>query len=120
MIIEGRGRVSRGFGPLMGGLTLIGLGLLFLCGNVTGYYLHNWWALFILIPALSSLSQAYDHYSAAGEQFTPAATRPLMVGSIMLLVAITFLLELNMSLMGPLFLVAIGATLLLAPSYHSR
>ena len=33
------------------GVALIVIGVIFLVANTTNFHLHNWWALFILIPA---------------------------------------------------------------------
>jgi hypothetical protein len=38
------------------GVALIALGMLFLVQNYLGYELRNWWALFILIPAIGSFA----------------------------------------------------------------
>ena len=49
------------------GIILIGLGLIFLLSNFTDFHLQNWWALFILIPAIASFSKAVDAFRSEGE-----------------------------------------------------
>ena len=51
-------RSSSWQGSLLPGLFLIGLGTFFLINNFTDFQLDNWWALFILIPAVSNFSEA--------------------------------------------------------------
>jgi len=50
----------------IGGLILIGIGLVFLISNLTDYQLNNWWALFILIPAIAPISNAARIYRQEG------------------------------------------------------
>ena len=40
-------------------VVLIVLGLVFLVQNLTGFTLDNWWALFILIPAVAAFANAW-------------------------------------------------------------
>ncbi|HQF70732.1 MAG TPA: hypothetical protein PLH39_05580, partial [Promineifilum sp.] len=42
----------------MPGLGLIAVGVIFLLANFTGFQLHNWWALFILIGAFGAFGSA--------------------------------------------------------------
>ncbi|MHB1132946.1 MAG: LiaF transmembrane domain-containing protein [Chloroflexota bacterium] len=97
------------------GLVLVGLGLVFMLGNLTGFYLHNWWALFILIPGLAALTRAYDLYRAAG-QVTPAMRSPLISGLVILMVAASFLLGMSWNLLWPLVLVLVGLGIFFTPS----
>ena len=39
------------------GIALIGLGIVFLIQNYLGEEIHNWWALFILIPVFFTLER---------------------------------------------------------------
>lgn len=45
------------YGTWIPGIVLIGLGLIFLVQEYFGYQIHNWWALFILIPAFFTLER---------------------------------------------------------------
>ncbi len=60
-----RGRRQRDSNWIIGGVMVL-LGVLFLIGNYTSFELQNWWALFILIPALGSLGSAWNAYRADG------------------------------------------------------
>ena len=42
--------------PWVPGVILIGLGVIFLLNNITGFSIDNWWALFIFIPAIGALA----------------------------------------------------------------
>jgi hypothetical protein len=95
-------------GPHWGaGIALIVLGLVFLLSNVTGFHLDNWWALFILIPAAGSFSEAWRNYQRHG-RFTRSSRNSLLWGIIISLVAFTFLLDLDWGLIWPVFLIIGG------------
>lgn len=93
------------------GLALILVGALFLVGNLTGFELHNWWALFILFPAVSSFSQAVDAYQSSG-RFDRNALRHTFMGLFFLLFAASFLLDFSFGLIWPVFLILGGLALL--------
>ena len=96
------------------GLILIALGGLFLLRN-TGTFdipLKNWWALFILIPAIGSLDTARRMYRAAGDQLTAPARSSLLVGLVLLFVTAVFLFDLNWSLFGPILIILAGIAIL--------
>jgi hypothetical protein len=93
------------------GIVLIMIGTVFLLRNVAGFDLDNWWALFILFPALSNLSSAYSHYRSGG--FTREARSHLFWGFFMILLATSFLLELDFGLLWPAFLILGGLGILL-------
>ena len=96
------------------GLILIVLGGAFLLQNMGRFYFPftNWWALFILIPALSSLDRAYRAYKNAGNQFTAFARNAAFVGAILLIVAGLFLFNLNWTYFGPALLILVGVGVL--------
>ena len=93
--------------PWIGGVVLIVLGLIFLAQNIGGFELGNWWAIFILIPALASLANAWRIYQAHG-RLTAQARGPLVGGLILVLVALTFFLGLDWGKIWPLFLILAG------------
>lgn len=104
---EGRRRHRRDDMPWLGGLILIVLGVIFLAGNFTGFQLTNWWALFILIPALGSLGTAWRLYQTHG-RWTAASRGPLFGGLILLAVAAMFLFNLNWGRLWPVLLILAG------------
>jgi len=99
---------QRRHGPHWGaGIALIVIGLIFLLSNVTGFRLDNWWALFILIPAVGSFSEAWRNYQRHN-RFTRASRSSLLWGVIISLVAFTFLFDLDWGLIWPIFLIIGG------------
>ena len=58
---------NRSSGLILGGILIL-IGVIFLAQNVTDLNLTrwNWWALFILIPAVGSLANAWRIYQAEG------------------------------------------------------
>jgi hypothetical protein len=106
------GRHEHGNTPWVPGVILIGLGLIFLLNNTTSYTIHNWWALFILIPAIGSFSKAAEIIRSEGE-FNRQAWGALAGGTILTLVASTFLFNLSWGLIWPVFLIIGGLGLLL-------
>ncbi len=98
--------------PWIGGVVLIVLGLIFLLQNVRGFYLNNWWALFILIPALSSFADAWTHYRKDG-RLNRRVRGAFISGCVFLLVTLTFLLNWNWSIVLPVLLIVWGVSLLL-------
>ena len=76
-------------------VVLIIVGVVLLVENVSGRsdILHNWWALFILIPAVGSLAGAWREYVDAGRRFAPGVVRPLTIGLVLIAVTAIFLLD---------------------------
>jgi hypothetical protein len=92
------------------GLILIILGAAFLLRNTGSFEfpLKNWWALFILIPAVGALDTALRMYHHAGDQLTSSAMGSLLVGLVLSFLTLSFLFELNMSLFGPILIILAG------------
>jgi hypothetical protein len=105
-------RQRRHSGGWIGGTMLIGLGLILLLQNLTGFSLRNWWALFILLPAAGAFTAAWSNYQEAG-RVTSAVRASIFGGSILILVSATFLFGLNWAIVGPLLLLAAGVAILL-------
>ena len=100
-------------GPWIGGAVLILLGVIFLLQNIGLATLNNWWALFILIPALGSFSTAYALYRNSGDRLTYAARGSLIGGLVFTLLAFAFLFELSFGVFAPVLLIVAGIGLLL-------
>jgi hypothetical protein len=112
---------SRG-GAWAAGLIMIILGGIFLLRN-TGTFdipLRNWWALFILIPAIGSLDTARRHYRSAGNQLTAPARGSLLVGLVLTFVTATFLFELNWSYFGPVLIILAGIGILFTYWFRTK
>jgi len=92
------------------GVALIALGVVFFAGSYFGYELRNWWALFILIPAVGSLSTAWYAWKAG---HMSAATSQLTLGLVMVSVAAIFLVDMPWRLAWPVLFIVAGLGLLL-------
>ncbi len=104
-------RAAREGGAWIGGVILLGLGVIFLLQNAGMLALQNWWALFILIPALGSFGAAYTEYRASG-RFNAKARGSFVAGLVFTAVAAVFLFNLNFSLLLPAVLIVAGIGIL--------
>lgn len=90
------------------GLVLIAIGLIFLWQNLTGWSLSgNWWALFILIPALGAFWAGYN-FARQDRHWSRRATATAWGGAFPLLVALIFLFNMDWGRVWPLFLILAG------------
>jgi hypothetical protein len=103
---------KRGDNNWVAGLILIAIGAFFLISNVTNWHLNNWWALFIMIPAVTNFGKAYRSYQQYG-RFTRSARGSLTGGLILTLVSSAFLFDLDWGLIWPIFLIIGGLSALL-------
>lgn len=101
-------RARRGRNSWIGGVVLILIGAVLLLQNLGKMVFENWWALFILIPALGAFANAWRTYQEAGGHLTGAARSSLLGGFILTMVAAIFLLNLNWTLLGPVLLILAG------------
>jgi uncharacterized membrane protein YhaH (DUF805 family) len=92
------------------GLILILVGVGFLLQNIGTFSipLNNWWALFILIPAIGAFETALRIYRKADNQFTASARSSLLVGVIISLVVVIFLFNLDWNVFGPILIILGG------------
>jgi len=98
---------------LWGGLLLLA-GVLILLRNldIISIGLHNWWAVFILVPAVGSLLNGITALRRAG-RWTPKVGGSLLGAAVLTLVALTLLLGWRWGRIWPLFLVAGGISALM-------
>ena len=96
----------------VGGVVLILLGVIFLLQSMRGFYLNNWWALFILIPAFGSFADAWNRYRQDG-RLGKRVRGAFISGCVFLLITATFLFNWNWGLVLPVLLIIWGVTLLL-------
>ena len=102
-------RPSSRYGAWIPGLVLIGLGVVFLIQNYLGREIHNWWALFILIPVFFTLERGYASLQAG----RPAeAIGQLMGGLVLVALIVIFLFDLPFGQLWPIFLIIGGLSLL--------
>jgi hypothetical protein len=103
-------RAGRPYGWI-GGAILILLGVVFLLQNLNITFLANWWALFILIPAFGAFVAAWESYQNNG-RLTRGGAGSLAGGVLLAILALAFLLNLNVALFWPLLFIAGGLVLL--------
>ncbi len=100
---------------LMTGLVVIAIGLYFLLRNLGVdlplFYMHNWWALFILIAAIGPLTQAIRAWRASG-RFDARVGRPALSAVIIISIALMFLLDVRWELWWPVFVIYGGLWML--------
>jgi hypothetical protein len=94
-------------------LVVIGVLLLLQTTGIANFNLTNWWALFILIPAIGALSSGVGMYQNAGNQLTAPAVGSFVIGVVLFLVSMGFLFNLNWTYLGPALLILAGVALLL-------
>jgi uncharacterized membrane protein YhaH (DUF805 family) len=103
---------SRGRTNWIVGVVFVLAGAAILLGNFTGFRLNNWWALFILIPAVGAFSNAFRSYKNAGDRLNASARGSLIGGLTMVFMMIVFLFSLDLSLLWPVGLVVVGIGML--------
>ena len=103
-------RAARSGDSWMGGAILIGLGILFLLNNLNVFYVENWWALFILLPAVGAFTTAWKTYRQDRRLSSPVRAN-LIGGTILTLVAAMFLFNLDWMIFGPILLILAGVGL---------
>lgn len=108
---ERRASYATIYGSWMPGIILVLLGGIFLAQNYLGTTLHNWWAVFILIPAIATLTTAYALWRDGNAGW---ATGPLIVGLGFLFLSGAFLLDLPIGQIWPVALIIGGVGLLVA------
>jgi hypothetical protein len=98
---------------VVGGVLIL-LGVFFIIRQVSGFPLTNWWALFILIPAIGSLATALQMYQKNGRRFTAASRGPLVGGLVLVALAAIFLFGIPWAWAWPLFVILAGLGILLS------
>ncbi len=114
-------RADRQAGGLgwIAGLVLIAVGGFYLLQNAgilpNLTNLANWWALFLLLPAVGTLSAALGAYRRNGGNWSPEVTGPFLAGLLFLGITAVFLFDLDFGWFVPLFLIAAGLFILFRP-----
>lgn len=105
---------SRG-GGWVAGLILIVLGAMFLMRNMGTFDipLRNWWALFILIPAVGAFDSALRMYRSAGNQLNAQARGSLLVGLVLTFVTAMFLFDISWTFFGPILIILVGIAVII-------
>ena len=106
-------RAARGGGAWIIGTVLIALGVVFILQNMGALNLQNWWALFILIPALGSFGASYAEYRNNGGRLNARVRGSLISGLVFTALTAFFLFNLNIGLLLPIVLILAGVGLLI-------
>lgn len=106
-------------GPWIGGVVLIVIGVLFLLQNFGWHLPKNWWAAFILIPALGSLMAARRSYEMNGGNLDARVLGPGVVGLVLVALAVALFLGVDWGIFWPIILILIGMGVM-ARSYWRR
>ena len=101
-----------GRSPLVWGVILILLGIVFFLQNSGIQIALNWWAVFILIPAFWSFVGAWDSYREQG-RLTRRAAGAAVGGTLLTVLALVFLFNLGFSTLWPVLLIVGGLALIL-------
>ena len=111
-----RTRASSRYGAWIPGVALIGLGIVFLIQNYLGREIHNWWALFILVPVFFTLERGYASLQAK----RPAEALGQVLGALVLTALIViFIFDLPFGQLWPIFLIIGGLSLLVSRSWRT-
>ncbi len=110
-----------GFGGLAAGALLILLGIVFLMQNLGDFAIpiNNWWALFILIPAIVALNNAWQAFQENG-RWTGRALGSGLVGMMLIMVTVTFIVNLDWAIWGPVWIIVAGVGILFTTFFSRR
>ena len=108
---EERRALREGNGWAVGAILVL-LGLIMLGQNMNVFTLKNWWALFILLPALGSLGTAWRLFQADGGRLGRHARSALIAGLLLAGLSGMFLFGLNWTWVGPVLLMLAGIAIL--------
>ena len=107
---ESRHRIG---GSLWVGIAFVLFGVIMILQTAGLVRLNNWWALFILIPALASFGKAWHRARVNGGRFTRSVLSAISGGLFISAVAILFLFNLDWGRYWPVFIVLAGLSTLL-------
>ena len=96
---------------LSSGLIMIAIGVIFLINQYTSIRINNWWAIFILIPALFNWYKAYKIVQETGA-FTQGAVQTLLASLFPLFIAAIFFFDMDWGKVWPVFIILGGITAL--------
>jgi len=106
--------ISGGSDRAIFGLILVLIGVIFMLRNVEIFELDNWWALFILIPAIASFGNAWKIFQGNGRQMTRRVRSRIVAGLFPLTIALIFLFGLDMGELWPVFIILAGVAVILS------
>lgn len=118
---DGSGFARRG--GWIGGAILIFIGTVFLLKNFGFPFPENWWAVFILIPAVAAFAGARKVYADNGGVINGGVIGGIAAGCVLVLLSLLFLFGVDVGKFWPLILIVVGVGVLsgaMAPGRNSR
>ncbi len=103
---------SRGGAWVVGAIFIL-LGIIFLLQNIGAAVPGNWWALFILLPAVGSFGAAGRAFSGEG-QVAGSVIGSAIAGLFFSGLAFALFFDLNLTWIGPVLLIVLGIGVLAA------
>jgi hypothetical protein len=100
-------------GSLWVGIAFVLFGIILILQTAQVVFLNNWWALFIMIPALASFGTAWSRARESGGRFTRGVAGSISGGLFISAVALLFLFNLDWGRYWPVFIVLAGLGMLL-------
>jgi len=94
----------------VGGMVLVMLGMIFLIQEMDTFFLPNWWAVLILIPASVAFVAAWGCYRQKGLPVL-SGVASLTVGILLTFLALILLLLMDAVVFWPALLIAGGSVL---------
>lgn len=107
-----RGTTKSWGGLPMGGIIILIVGVIFLANNFGFHLPANWWAVFVLVPAVAALVTAIRFYrvdKAMSARVMGSATG----GVLMLAIALALFFGVNWGMFWPVILIIIGGGIVL-------
>ncbi len=112
-------RNGGGLGPFAA-LVLIAVGTLYLLQQAKILpSLTNWWALFLLLPALGMISAGIGAFQQNGHEWTRVVVLPFLGGLLMVGLTAVFFFGLSLGWLWGLFLIAGGLLMIAMPMLMS-
>jgi hypothetical protein len=96
----------------IGGAILILLGVVSLLQNMGALVSGNWWALFILLPAIGAFGAAWNRWNRNAGQMSAPIIGSLVAGVIFSALSFALFFDFDLTWVGPIALILIGVTTL--------
>src|SRR5512140_2769316 len=100
-------------GAWAGGALLVLLGVVFLLQNMGAVVIGNWWALFVLLPAVGAFGAAWQSVGLDG-QVSGRVIGSLVSGVILTLLTVLLFWGIDLTFIGPILLILLGIGVLAA------
>ena len=103
----------------MMGISIVLVGATFLLEQAGILHLTNWWAIFLVVPAVSSFINVFRRFRQEG-RVTHKVTAPIISGLASLVLAFFFLFDLDIGKLWPVFVILAGISILLSYLFRNK